>query len=168
MPVLAGSSFRISRPRKRLGRSSRRAAFRALLLPSLRSLTIPASLQPARPPLLLALLRTPCTIFDLSYLHTMRLQLPGVTDKTPPGETTYSIANKHVAVIPQIESRLGIANLDAIMRNPQVDGVAIGGECAPPSLLPFPSIPSRFSTNQMLINPRQPATSASTWVSPSA
>ncbi|KAJ7793481.1 Pyruvate/Phosphoenolpyruvate kinase-like domain-containing protein, partial [Mycena olivaceomarginata] len=32
------------------------------------------------------------------YLHTLRLQLPGVTDKTPPGETTYSIANKHVAV----------------------------------------------------------------------
>ncbi|KAJ7326219.1 Pyruvate/Phosphoenolpyruvate kinase-like domain-containing protein [Mycena albidolilacea] len=67
-----------------------------------------------------------CRFPPLGHRSYSPFFLPGVMDKTPPGETTYSIANKHVAVIPQIESRLGIANLDAIMRNPQVDGVVIG------------------------------------------
>ncbi|KAJ7185565.1 Pyruvate/Phosphoenolpyruvate kinase-like domain-containing protein [Mycena filopes] len=52
--------------------------------------------------------------------------IPGVTDKTPLGESIYSIANKHIAIIPQIESRRGIQNLDAIMRSPHVDAVMFG------------------------------------------
>ncbi|KAK7046239.1 2,4-dihydroxyhept-2-ene-1,7-dioic acid aldolase [Favolaschia claudopus] len=41
--------------------------------------------------------------------------IPGLTDKTPPGETIFSIANKHVAIIPQVESRLGFENLESIL-----------------------------------------------------
>ncbi|KAJ7451052.1 Pyruvate/Phosphoenolpyruvate kinase-like domain-containing protein [Mycena latifolia] len=52
--------------------------------------------------------------------------LRGLTDATPEGHTTYSLANEHIAVIPQIESRLGIANIDAIMQMAQVDAVLIG------------------------------------------
>ncbi|KAJ7037856.1 Pyruvate/Phosphoenolpyruvate kinase-like domain-containing protein [Mycena alexandri] len=52
--------------------------------------------------------------------------IPGVTDKTPPGESIYSIANKHIAIIPQIESVRGIDNLDAIISSPQVDAVMFG------------------------------------------
>jgi hypothetical protein len=59
---------------------------------------------------------------------TLRVaQLPGLTDATPEGETVYSLANKHVAIIPQIESRVGIRNIDAIMRMEQVDAVMLGG-----------------------------------------
>ncbi|KAJ6514327.1 Pyruvate/Phosphoenolpyruvate kinase-like domain-containing protein [Mycena vitilis] len=47
--------------------------------------------------------------------------LPGVTDTTPEGESVFSVANNHVAIIPQIESPLGIKNLDAIL---QLDGVS--------------------------------------------
>ncbi|KAJ6617504.1 Pyruvate/Phosphoenolpyruvate kinase-like domain-containing protein [Mycena sp. CBHHK59/15] len=52
--------------------------------------------------------------------------LPGITDTTPEGESVYSLANKHVAIIPQIESRLGIKNLDSIMQMEHVDVVMIG------------------------------------------
>ncbi|KAK7052449.1 2,4-dihydroxyhept-2-ene-1,7-dioic acid aldolase [Favolaschia claudopus] len=52
--------------------------------------------------------------------------LPGVTDATPPGETVYSLANKHIAIIPQIESRVGIANIDSVMQMDEVDAVMIG------------------------------------------
>ncbi|KAJ7693061.1 Pyruvate/Phosphoenolpyruvate kinase-like domain-containing protein [Mycena rosella] len=52
--------------------------------------------------------------------------LPGVTDATPAGETIFSIANKHVALIPQIESRLGIQNLEAIMQLDEISGFMIG------------------------------------------
>jgi 2-keto-3-deoxy-L-rhamnonate aldolase RhmA len=50
-----------------------------------------------------------------------------LTDATPEGETVYSLANKHVAIIPQIESRVGIKNIDVIMQMEQVDAVMIGG-----------------------------------------
>ncbi|KAJ6551718.1 Pyruvate/Phosphoenolpyruvate kinase-like domain-containing protein [Mycena capillaripes] len=52
--------------------------------------------------------------------------LPGVTDTTPEGESVYSLANKHVAIIPQIESRVGIKNIDSIMQMENVDAVMIG------------------------------------------
>ncbi|KAJ7095661.1 Pyruvate/Phosphoenolpyruvate kinase-like domain-containing protein [Mycena epipterygia] len=52
--------------------------------------------------------------------------LPSITDTTPDGESVYSLANKHIAVIPQIESRLGIKNIDSIMQMNEVDGVMIG------------------------------------------
>ncbi|KAJ7104364.1 Pyruvate/Phosphoenolpyruvate kinase-like domain-containing protein [Mycena belliarum] len=52
--------------------------------------------------------------------------IPGITDTTPAGETIYSIANKHVAIIPQIESLAAVKNADAIMGNEQVDMVMIG------------------------------------------
>ncbi|KAJ7927190.1 hypothetical protein B0H13DRAFT_1861567 [Mycena leptocephala] len=43
------------------------------------------------------------------------LQIPEVTDIVPEGETNFTLANKHVAIIdiPQVESRLGIKNLEA-------------------------------------------------------
>ncbi|KAJ7446604.1 Pyruvate/Phosphoenolpyruvate kinase-like domain-containing protein, partial [Mycena latifolia] len=52
--------------------------------------------------------------------------VPGVTDTTPEGETTFSIANKHIAIIPQVESRAGIENIDSIVQNEQVDMIMIG------------------------------------------
>ncbi|KAF7368875.1 2,4-dihydroxyhept-2-ene-1,7-dioic acid aldolase [Mycena venus] len=52
--------------------------------------------------------------------------LPGVTDITPKGESVYSLANKHVAIIPQVESRVGIKNIDSIMQMEEVDAVMIG------------------------------------------
>ncbi|KAJ7445904.1 Pyruvate/Phosphoenolpyruvate kinase-like domain-containing protein [Mycena latifolia] len=54
--------------------------------------------------------------------------LPGVTDKTSEGETVFSIADKHVALIPQIETRLGIQNLDTIMKLDEVSGFMIGSK----------------------------------------
>ncbi|KAJ7248262.1 Pyruvate/Phosphoenolpyruvate kinase-like domain-containing protein [Mycena haematopus] len=52
--------------------------------------------------------------------------LPGVTDATPEGESVYSLANKYVAIIPQIESRVGIKNIESIMQMEEVDAVMIG------------------------------------------
>ncbi|KAJ6469182.1 Pyruvate/Phosphoenolpyruvate kinase-like domain-containing protein [Mycena vitilis] len=52
--------------------------------------------------------------------------LQGVTDITPPGETVFSLANKHVAIIPQIESRVGIQNLEEIMRMEEISAFMIG------------------------------------------
>ncbi|KAJ7061993.1 Pyruvate/Phosphoenolpyruvate kinase-like domain-containing protein [Mycena amicta] len=52
--------------------------------------------------------------------------VPGVTDNTPAGETVYSLANKHVAIIPQVESPLGIDNMEEIMQMADVDAVMIG------------------------------------------
>ncbi|KAJ7764412.1 Pyruvate/Phosphoenolpyruvate kinase-like domain-containing protein [Mycena metata] len=52
--------------------------------------------------------------------------LPGVTDTTPEGETIFSLANKHTAIIPQIESRLGVQNLKDIMSLEDVSAVMIG------------------------------------------
>ncbi|KAJ6546640.1 Pyruvate/Phosphoenolpyruvate kinase-like domain-containing protein, partial [Mycena vulgaris] len=52
--------------------------------------------------------------------------IPGVTDTTPEGETIFALANKHAAVIPQIESRLGIQNLDAVMNMVEIAAFKIG------------------------------------------
>ncbi|KAJ7103694.1 Pyruvate/Phosphoenolpyruvate kinase-like domain-containing protein [Mycena crocata] len=52
--------------------------------------------------------------------------IPGVTDVAGEGETVFSLANKHVAIIPQIESRLGIQNLEAIMAMPEISAFMIG------------------------------------------
>ncbi|KAJ7652564.1 Pyruvate/Phosphoenolpyruvate kinase-like domain-containing protein [Mycena rosella] len=52
--------------------------------------------------------------------------LPGVTDTTPEGESVFSLANKHVALIPQIESRVGIKNLEAIMQMNEISAFMIG------------------------------------------
>ncbi|KAJ7697702.1 Pyruvate/Phosphoenolpyruvate kinase-like domain-containing protein [Mycena rosella] len=52
--------------------------------------------------------------------------IPGVTDTTPEGESVFSLANKHVALIPQIESRLGIQNMDAIMKLEEISAFMIG------------------------------------------
>ncbi|KAF7324899.1 2,4-dihydroxyhept-2-ene-1,7-dioic acid aldolase [Mycena kentingensis (nom. inval.)] len=54
--------------------------------------------------------------------------IPTVTDHAPKGETVYSIANKHVSIIPQVESARGIAHMDAICAMEGVDAVMIGGE----------------------------------------
>ncbi|KAJ7832200.1 Pyruvate/Phosphoenolpyruvate kinase-like domain-containing protein, partial [Mycena leptocephala] len=52
--------------------------------------------------------------------------IPGVTDTVPPGETIFSLANQHVAIIPQIESRLGIKNLEAILKMDEISAFMIG------------------------------------------
>ncbi|KAJ7652563.1 Pyruvate/Phosphoenolpyruvate kinase-like domain-containing protein [Mycena rosella] len=52
--------------------------------------------------------------------------IPGVTDTTPEGETVFSLANKHVGLIPQIESRLGIQNMEEIMKLEEVSAFMIG------------------------------------------
>ncbi|KAF7350494.1 2,4-dihydroxyhept-2-ene-1,7-dioic acid aldolase [Mycena venus] len=53
--------------------------------------------------------------------------IPGITDTTPEGETLYSITNRHVAIIPQIESRAGVENVEMIMGNKNVDMIMVGG-----------------------------------------
>ncbi|KAJ7643079.1 Pyruvate/Phosphoenolpyruvate kinase-like domain-containing protein [Mycena polygramma] len=52
--------------------------------------------------------------------------IAGVTDTVPEGETLLSVANKNVAIIPQIESRAGVENVEAIMRCKGVDMVMVG------------------------------------------
>ncbi|KAJ7083646.1 Pyruvate/Phosphoenolpyruvate kinase-like domain-containing protein [Mycena belliarum] len=52
--------------------------------------------------------------------------LPGVNDKTPEGDTVFTVANRHVAIIPQIESKLGIKNLAEIVAHEQVSAFMIG------------------------------------------
>ncbi|KAJ7805415.1 Pyruvate/Phosphoenolpyruvate kinase-like domain-containing protein [Mycena olivaceomarginata] len=52
--------------------------------------------------------------------------IPGVTDTTPEGESVFSLANQHIAIIPQIESQLGIQNLDEIVALAEVDAFMIG------------------------------------------
>ncbi|KAJ6483982.1 Pyruvate/Phosphoenolpyruvate kinase-like domain-containing protein, partial [Mycena sanguinolenta] len=52
--------------------------------------------------------------------------IPGVTDITPKGETVFSVANKHVALMPQIESKLAIENLDAILSMGEVAAFMLG------------------------------------------
>jgi 4-hydroxy-2-oxoheptanedioate aldolase len=63
-----------------------------------------------------------CADIDLPLL-----QIPGVTDTTPEGETVFSLANKHVAIIPQIESRVGIKNLEEIMNMKEISAFMVGG-----------------------------------------
>ncbi|KAJ6479165.1 Pyruvate/Phosphoenolpyruvate kinase-like domain-containing protein [Mycena vulgaris] len=52
--------------------------------------------------------------------------IPGVTDTTPAGESVFSLANKHVTIIPQFESRVGIKNMDAIMGMKELSAFMIG------------------------------------------
>ncbi|KAJ7660366.1 Pyruvate/Phosphoenolpyruvate kinase-like domain-containing protein, partial [Mycena polygramma] len=52
--------------------------------------------------------------------------VPGVTDTVPDGENLFSVANKHVAIIPQIESLRGIENLEAMLKLDEVSAVMIG------------------------------------------
>ncbi|KAJ7230060.1 Pyruvate/Phosphoenolpyruvate kinase-like domain-containing protein [Mycena pura] len=52
--------------------------------------------------------------------------IPGVTDITPEGETIFSLANKHTAIIPQIESRRGIENLEEILQVGNIAAFMIG------------------------------------------
>ena len=52
----------------------------------------------------------------------------------PEGESLFSIANKNVAIIPQIESLAGLDNVDAIMQHPGVDIVMVGGESPSPGV----------------------------------
>ncbi|CAK5274134.1 unnamed protein product [Mycena citricolor] len=52
--------------------------------------------------------------------------IPGVTDTTPAGDSIFTLANKHVAIIPQIETRLGFENLDAIASMEQVPCFMVG------------------------------------------
>jgi 2-keto-3-deoxy-L-rhamnonate aldolase RhmA len=64
----------------------------------------------------------------LRFVLTVHVyQLPGVTDTAPEGESVFSIANKHVAIIPQIESRVGIENLEAIVKLDEISAFMIGG-----------------------------------------
>lgn len=50
--------------------------------------------------------------------------LNGITDSTPEGQTWVDVANDHIAVIPQIESALGLENLEDIMQVPGVDAIS--------------------------------------------
>nr|GAT43357.1 2,4-dihydroxyhept-2-ene-1,7-dioic acid aldolase [Mycena chlorophos] len=50
----------------------------------------------------------------------------GVTDHTPEGKTIFSLANEHVAIIPQVESRVGIANLEEIASMKEITAMMIG------------------------------------------
>ncbi|KAJ7768514.1 Pyruvate/Phosphoenolpyruvate kinase-like domain-containing protein, partial [Mycena metata] len=52
--------------------------------------------------------------------------IPGVTDTTPANESIFSLANKHISIIPQIESRVGIQNLDEIMKMEEISAFMIG------------------------------------------
>ncbi|KAJ7240631.1 Pyruvate/Phosphoenolpyruvate kinase-like domain-containing protein [Mycena haematopus] len=52
--------------------------------------------------------------------------IPGVTDTTLDGESVFSLANRHVAIIPQIESPLGIQNLNEILALDEVSAFMIG------------------------------------------
>ncbi|KAF7368929.1 2,4-dihydroxyhept-2-ene-1,7-dioic acid aldolase [Mycena venus] len=52
--------------------------------------------------------------------------IPGLNDHTPEGETVFSLANKHVAIIPQIESGVGIKNLAEIVAHEEVSAFMIG------------------------------------------
>ncbi|KAF7304272.1 2,4-dihydroxyhept-2-ene-1,7-dioic acid aldolase [Mycena chlorophos] len=52
--------------------------------------------------------------------------IPGVTDLTPEGKSVFSIANEHVAIIPQIESRVGVKNLEEIVKMPEINAFMIG------------------------------------------
>ncbi|KAJ6459029.1 Pyruvate/Phosphoenolpyruvate kinase-like domain-containing protein [Mycena sanguinolenta] len=52
--------------------------------------------------------------------------IAGVTDTTRDGESVFSLANRHVAIIPQIESPLGIQNLDKILALEEVSAFMIG------------------------------------------
>jgi 2-keto-3-deoxy-L-rhamnonate aldolase RhmA len=51
--------------------------------------------------------------------------LPGLQDTAPEGKTWIDVANEHVAVIPQIESRLGVENLEEIMQVEGVDAISM-------------------------------------------
>ncbi|KAG6917624.1 hypothetical protein DXG01_001856 [Tephrocybe rancida] len=50
----------------------------------------------------------------------------GLQDTAPEGKTWLDVASEHCAVIPQIESRKGVENLEAIMQVPGVDAIMIG------------------------------------------
>ncbi|KAG6907590.1 hypothetical protein DXG01_008310 [Tephrocybe rancida] len=50
----------------------------------------------------------------------------GLQDTAPEGKTWLDVANEHCAVIPQVESRKGVDNLEAIMQIPGVDAIMIG------------------------------------------
>lgn len=52
--------------------------------------------------------------------------IKGLTDHSPPGGDVIETANEHAAVIPQIESGLGIENLEEICQVPGVDAIMIG------------------------------------------
>ncbi|KAF9031077.1 Phosphoenolpyruvate/pyruvate domain-containing protein [Hymenopellis radicata] len=52
--------------------------------------------------------------------------LPGLQDAAPDGKTWLDVASDHVAVIPQIESRRGVENLEEIMQIEGVDAIMIG------------------------------------------
>ncbi|KZP10283.1 Phosphoenolpyruvate/pyruvate domain-containing protein, partial [Athelia psychrophila] len=54
------------------------------------------------------------------------VMLSGITDSAPEGQTWVDVANDHIAVIPQIESALGLENLEDIMQVPGVDAIMIG------------------------------------------
>ena len=51
-----------------------------------------------------------------------------MTDTVPEGESVFSVANRNVAIIPQIESLAAVENADAIMRHKGVDMIMVGGE----------------------------------------
>lgn len=68
---------------------------------------------------------TPSVITTSNF--TIYLAFPvlfGLQDTAPEGKTWIDVANEHVAVIPQIESRLGVENLEAIMQVEGVDAIS--------------------------------------------
>ncbi|KAF9031066.1 Phosphoenolpyruvate/pyruvate domain-containing protein [Hymenopellis radicata] len=52
--------------------------------------------------------------------------LPGAQQAAPEGKTWMDVASEHCAVIPQIESWLGVQNLEEIMQIEGVDAIMIG------------------------------------------
>ncbi|KAB8211531.1 HpcH/HpaI aldolase/citrate lyase family protein [Aspergillus parasiticus] len=68
--------------------------------------------------------RYACSGGDRSLSPSALLQ--GVTDIAPPGMTHTQVADAHVAVICQIESQLGLDNVEAIAATPGVDALMLG------------------------------------------
>ncbi|KAJ7198830.1 Pyruvate/Phosphoenolpyruvate kinase-like domain-containing protein, partial [Mycena pura] len=52
--------------------------------------------------------------------------VPGLNDRTPEGDTIFTVANKHIAIIPQIESAKGVENLAEIVAFDEVSAFMIG------------------------------------------
>ncbi|PHH91867.1 hypothetical protein CDD83_9961 [Cordyceps sp. RAO-2017] len=70
--------------------------------------------------------------------------LDGISNMAPPGWTAETVADRNIAVICQIESVLGIENVNAIARTPGVNGLMLGAGDLRISL----GLPSRSAPGQ--------------------
>jgi hypothetical protein len=61
---------------------------------------------------------------SLNDIETVFSVLPGVEDGAPAGKTWFDVTNEPMAIIPQIESHLGVENLEEIMQVKGVDAIS--------------------------------------------